>query len=117
MKTKKKKELNTENYLEKVPAICRDLDWTENNGLVTVVQENTGFYNKIAQKFFCTPKVSNIDLDELGSFIWMCIDGKRNLIDIGEMVKEEFGEEAEPLYPRLIKYMQILVEVKYIELS
>lgn len=51
MKTKKKKELNTENYSEKVPAICRDLDWTENNGLVTVVQENTGFYNKIAQKF------------------------------------------------------------------
>ena len=47
----------------------------------------------------------------------MCIDGKRNLIDIGEMVKEEFGEEAEPLYPRLIKSMQILVEVKYIELS
>lgn len=112
----RKKEIKMENYLEKVPAIRRDLDWNENNGLVTVVQKNSGFYNKIAQKFFGTPKESNIDLDELGSFIWLSIDGKRNIIEIGEMLKEEFGEDAEPLYPRLVKFMQVLVDVKYIDL-
>ncbi len=113
----KKKQINEENYLEKVPTISGSLDWIETNGLVTVIQENKGFYNKLAQKFFSTPKVSHIDLDEHGSFIWLCIDGRRNLIEIGEMVKEEFGEDAEPLYPRLIKFMQVLLEVKYIELS
>lgn len=112
----RKKEIKIENYLEKVPAIRGDLDWNESNGLVTVVQKNRGFYNKIAQKFFGTPKESNIDLDELGSFIWLSIDGKRNLIEIGEMLKEEFGEDAEPLYPRLVKFMQVLVDVKYIDL-
>ena len=111
----RKKEIKTANYLEKVPAIRRDLDWNESNGLITVIQKNTGIYNRIAQKFFKTPKESKIDLDETGSFIWLCIDGKRNLIEIGEMLKEKFGEEAEPLYPRLIKFMQILSEVKYIE--
>lgn len=114
---RRKKKINTENYLDKVPAICRDLDWIQTNGLVTVTQENKGFYNKIAQRFFNTPKVSNIDLDEFGSFVWLCIDGKRNLFDIGKMIKEEFGEDAEPLYPRLIRFIQVLLEVKYIELS
>ena len=55
---RKKKEINTENYLDKIPAICGDLDWMENNGLVTVVQENKGFYNRLAQKMFKTPEVS-----------------------------------------------------------
>lgn len=111
----RKREIKEANYLEKVPAIRGDLEWMENNGLVTVVQKNTGIYNRIAQKFFKTPKESNIDLDETGSFIWLCMDGERNLIEIGEMLKERFGEKAEPLYPRLIKFMQILSEVKYIE--
>ena len=112
---RKKKEINTENYLDKIPAICGDLDWMENNGLVTVVQENKGFYNRLAQKMFKTPEVSNIDLDEFRSFVWLSIDGKNTVFDIGGKVKEEFGEEAEPLYPRLIQFLNVLKEVKYIE--
>ncbi|MBR2675155.1 MAG: PqqD family protein [Mogibacterium sp.] len=113
----KKKEKSTENYLDKIPAICRGLGWSENEGIVTIRQENKGFYNKLAQRFFNTPEVSNIDLDEFGSFVWLCIDGRRDLFAIGEMIKEEFGDEAEPLYPRLIKFIQVLLKVKYIELS
>ena len=112
---RKKKEINTENYLDKIPAICGDLDWMENNGFVTVVQENKGFYNRLAQKMFKTPEVSNIDFDEFGSFVWLSIDGKNTVFDIGGKVKEKFGEDVEPLYPRLIQFLNVLKEVKYIE--
>ena len=54
-------------------------------------------------------------LDEFGSFVWLSIDGKNTVFDIGGKVKEEFGEEAEPLYPRLIQFLNVLKEVKYIE--
>ena len=36
------------------------------------------------------------------------IDGKRSVGDIALLVKDKFGKEAEPLYDRLVKYMQIL---------
>ena len=44
----------------------------------------------------------------MGSFIFPLIDGQRTVGDIALLVKAEFGDAAEPLYPRLTKYMQIL---------
>ena len=67
-----------------------------------------GFYAWIAQKFFHRPRVSHIDLDAMGSFIFQRIDGQRTVGAIAELVKVEYGKKAEPLYERLIKYMQIL---------
>ena len=50
----------------------------------------------------------HIDLDAMGSFIFQRIDGQRTVGDIALLVKAEFGQKAEPLYDRLVKYMQIL---------
>ena len=44
----------------------------------------------------------------MGSFIWSLIDGEKTVYDIGEAVKEHFGDECEPLYERLVKYFEIL---------
>ncbi len=106
-----------DNYLDKVPAIARDLDWdiTE-DGIVVVHQKNTGFYAKIAQKFFYTPETSHIRLDEFGSFVWQCIDGESTVFEIGEKVKKEFGEKAEPLYERLSQFIKTLENVHYIRM-
>ena len=59
-------------------------------------------------------KVSEIELDEMGSFVLPLIDGQKSVYDIGISVKEHFGEKAEPLYPRLVKYMEVLRSYKYI---
>ena len=50
----------------------------------------------------------HIDLDEMGSFIFPLIDGERTVGQIAQLVRERFGADAEPLYERLAKYMQIL---------
>jgi hypothetical protein len=105
----------SENYLEKVPARA-DIEWdTDSDGNVTLHIENKGVMNKIAQVLFKKPKVSYIHLDEMGSFIWPLIDGKKDIIKIGESVKEHFGEKAEPLYERLAKYIQTLESYKFIQ--
>ncbi len=109
MKNKQK-----ENYLEKIPA-RPDFKWTlDEEGIVTFEIENTGFFNTIAQKFFKRPRISYIHLDEYGSFIWQIIDGEKNIIELGEEVKNHFGDKADPLYERLAKFFQILDSYGYI---
>jgi len=71
--------------------------------------------NRIAQKLFRKPRISHIHLDEMGSFIWPLLDGEKNIITLGESVKEQFGEKANPLYERLAKYFQILDSYHFIE--
>ncbi len=98
-----------ENYLEFIPAISEKNSWDEDEtGKVTIHMVHRGFYAWIAQKFFHRPRVSHIDLDAMGSFIFQRIDGKCTVGEIAELVKAEFGKDAEPLYDRLVKYMQIL---------
>ena len=55
--------------------------------------------------------------DAQGTFIWPLIDGKRTVTDIAALVKEEFGEAAEPLYPRIIKYFQIVESYHFIKFA
>jgi len=103
------------NYLDYVYNIKEGLVWTvDDEGLVTVDMENKGFTNRLAQKFFGKPAVSHIKLEGMGSFIFQCIDGKRSVYDIGQLVHEKFKEEAEPLYERLSVYMKHLENVKFI---
>ena len=96
------------NYLDFVPVISDRNTWSEENGKVTVHMVNKGFYHMIAQKFFHTPRVSHIALDEYGSFVWSLIDGKRTVGQIADSLKEKYGKKAEPLYERLARFFQIL---------
>jgi len=87
---------------------------TDKKGIVTLEVKNRGFYNRIAQFFFKRPEVSFITLEEFGSFIWNQIDGQKTVMEIGEKVKNQFGEKAEPLYERLGQYMNTLRKCEYI---
>ena len=111
-----KKEIKVENYLEKIPVRNENITWKQDeNGAVTLEIENTGFFNKVAQKFFKKPKISYVHLDENGSFLWPLLDGEKSILTLGALVKEHFGEKAEPLYERLAKYFQILESYKFVE--
>lgn len=113
---KKKKEIISHNYLEKVPSRPAHIAWnSDESGMVTLDIENTGFMNRMAQKLFRKPKVSHIHLDEIGSFVWPLLDGNKNIIELGDLVRERFGDKANPLYERLAKYFQILESYQFIE--
>lgn len=113
---KKKKEVISSNYLEKIPARPAHIKWSADDaGMVTLDIENTGLFNRAAQKLLHKPKVSHVHLDEMGSFIWPLIDGATNIIELGKAVEEHFGENANPLYERLAKYFQILDSYGFIE--
>lgn len=104
-----------ENFLEKVPVLNQGIGWSKDeNGAVILEVENKGVFNRIAQILFKKPKISYIHLEEIGSFLWPIIDGEKDILTLGELVKEHFGEKAEPLYPRLTSYFEILENYKFI---
>lgn len=112
----KKKNIVSENYLERRPIRPERIKWSvDEEGSVTLDIENTGFFNRVAQKLFKKPKVSHVHLDKLGSFVWLLIDGEKDIVALGVLVKERFGQKAEPLYERLAKYFQILESYSFVE--
>ncbi len=108
----------SENYLTRKPRRKEGLSWeTGEDGKVTLAVENKGFFNRLFQLLLKKPKISYIHLDEMGSFLWPLLEGKEDLIALGEKVKEAFGEKAEPLYPRLSQYISILESYGFLTLS
>ena len=104
-----------ENYLEKIPVRAQHISWnTDDDGKVTLEIENKGVFNRVAQKLLKKPKVSHIHLDETGSFIWPLIDGETDIIRLGELLKAEKGDAAEPLYERLSEFFRILESYNFI---
>ncbi len=115
MSMKKRKNIITQNYLDKRPIRADFLTFSENeDGIVTLDIENKGLFNTIAQKLFKKPRISHIHLDAFGSFVWNQIDGERSIFEIGKSVDEHFGEKAHPLYERLAKYFQILESYRFV---
>ncbi len=109
-----KRTMESKNYLDYIPSHT-DLKYeTDTDGTVTLFVENKGLFNKIAQLLLKKPKTSQIHLEYMGSFIWPLIDGKRTIYDIALLVKEQYGDKAEPLYNRLVQYMRNLEDYGFI---
>lgn len=111
-----KKKENAENYLEKIPKREETISWTtDESGKVTLEIENKGVFNRLAQKFLKKPRISYVHLDDFGSYIWPLLDGEKDIVSLGKLVEEEFGEKASPLYERLVKFFQILESYHFIK--
>ena len=99
----------SQNYLDIAPMRNDKFKWSfDADGVVVLEVENKGVFNRIAQKLLKKPPVTFVHLDKMGTFLWPLLDGKLTVSELGEKVKAEFGDEAEPLYERLVKYFQIL---------
>ena len=104
--------------LDFVPVKSDRVSWCCNeSGSVTLKVKNTGICNTICQKLFSSPKTSRIALDNIGSYVWLLIDGRRSLEQIGSEINSSIGEDAYPVYERLIKYIGILKENKMIKIK
>ncbi|NJE30264.1 PqqD family protein [Thermococcus sp. 18S1] len=56
-----------------------------------------------------------IELDEIGAYAWELCDGRRTVKEIGKALKARFGEDAEPLYERLVTFLFELAKRYLIE--
>lgn len=110
------KEKSFEECLNYIPVPSRKIEYVIQEGQVVILQENKGLFNVIAQKLFKKPRISQIHLDEFGNFIWPMLDGHTNIGMIANAIKEKYGEKAEPLYPRVFKYFDILYSYGFVDM-
>ena len=104
-----------DNFLDYVPVISDKHKWeADEEGNVTIFIENKGIFNWLAQKLLKKPKVSQLHFERFGSYIFPLIDGKTSIYEIGQKVKVHFGDEAEPLYPRLTEYIKMLHDYGFV---
>lgn len=100
------------------PVRSDEIAWSaDENGIVTLDIENKGVFNRIFQLILKKPKVSHIHLDELGSFVWKSIDGEKSVEQLCELMESELGEKASPAGERLVKFLEILREYKFISMN
>lgn len=110
-----KKKKQQKNYLDLIPERSSALTWSsDEEGMIVLEVENTGAFNRAAQKLFKKPKVTKVHMEKYGSFLWPLIDGEKTVMELADMQKAEFGDEVEPLYPRVVKYMQIMESYHFI---
>lgn len=96
-----------DNFLLYVPHIKHET-WEEKKGSIYLIFYHDHPIQKLANWLVKKPNKSDIKLDELGSLVWKSIDGTRNVFEIGELVREKFGESCEPLYDRLVVFLRYL---------
>lgn len=89
----------------------------DNNGIVIISEKQNHWVQNMFRKMkIKIPPYKNIELDEYGSYVFLQIDGKRNIEEIGQCLEKQFGNNVNPLYERLIMFMNhIDVNCNYIE--
>ncbi len=112
--SERRKILKGANYLELTPLRLKKEEISEEN-LVTILIPK--FQNKFAVRFInpnLKSPVIRLKLDELGSAVWLLIDGKRTVDKIGQLLLEKFGNKIEPVNERLTKFLTGLYEQRFI---
>lgn len=113
----RRKILRKANYLDLTPVRISDHEIRE-DGKVNILLPR--FKNKIALRMFKPPKKSNyipIKLDEIGSAIWLLIDGKLRVMEICEKIKTLYPDKMQLLEEnekRVTQFLSLLYQQRYI---
>jgi hypothetical protein len=106
-RTSKKESINP---IEVVFKLMDRIRLTEDeSGIVTLWQPQDHKIQKLLRRLkLKIPEYTTLTLDEYGSFVIKQINGANTIEVIGVQLTEKFGSDVEPLYERLIPYMEYL---------
>ena len=109
---------NNEDVLNIIFKISDNLEYeVDKDSIVTILKKQDHKIQKFFRKIkFKIPEYEKISLDKYGSYVFLQIDGKKTVKDIGENLETKYGDEAHPLYERLLLFLNhIEVNCHYIE--
>jgi len=98
--------------------VCDNVNYKiDDNGIVTILEKQDHKIQKFFRKLrFKIPLYKEITFDEISSEVFTQIDGIKTVKEIGEYLEVKFGEKVNPLYERLLTFLNhIYVNCNYIE--
>lgn len=104
------------NPLKAVFKLSERIKLTEDEtGIATLWQpQDHKIQNLLRRLKFKIPEYSKLTLDEYGSFVIKQMDGIATVETIGVHLNEKFGSSVEPLYERLIPYIDYLEKNRHL---
>ncbi|GFZ33062.1 hypothetical protein CSC2_35880 [Clostridium zeae] len=109
---------NNEDVLNIIYKISDSIEFeVDNESIVTImIKQDHKVQNFFRKLKFRIPEHKKLSLDEYGSWIFLQIDGKKNVKAIGESLEEKYGDKVHPLYERLLLFLNhIDTNCHYIE--
>ncbi|MGL4730218.1 MAG: PqqD family protein [Clostridium sp.] len=109
---------NNEEVLNIIFRISDNLEYevAKDNSVTILEKQDHKVQNFFRKLKFKIPQYRKISLDEFGSYVFLQIDGKKTIKDIGENLKSKYGDKVNPLYERLLLFLNhIDVNCKYIQ--
>lgn len=110
---------NNEEVLNIIFKISDSLEYeVDKDENVTILEKQDHKIQRFFRKLkFRIPEYKKISLDEYGSCVFLLIDGKKTVKDIGESLEVKYGDKAHPLYERLLLFLNhIEVNCQYIKI-
>lgn len=98
--------------------ICDNIEYeVDENGIVTILEKQDHkiqrFFRKLKVKI---PMYKKITFDKYSSEVFLQINRTNTVKEIGEDLEKKFGEKVQPLYERLLVFLNhIYINCKYIE--
>ena len=114
MKSPKKEQGTTLNLLELVPKRNLQFEMKDEEIVILLVPK---FRNRMFTRWVLPrmkKKFFHVKLDAYGSFIWNHCDGTRRVEEIWDLMKRRFGDDFDPTYGRIQRFIQTLLNDKFI---
>lgn len=101
---------NNDEALDVVYKVSDKLEYeVDDNNIVTLLEKQNhkiqSFFRKLRFKI---PEYRRTTMDEFGSFVFLQIDGKKTVREIGQALEAQFGEKVHPLYERLLLFLNTM---------
>ncbi len=99
--------------------ICDNVNYTiDKNGVVTLLEKQDHKIQKILRKLkFNIPMYKEIELDEYCSTVFIMLNGKNTVEEVGKNLDLKYGNKIHPLYERLLLFINhIYTDCNYIEM-
>jgi len=112
---KKTNGQNGENLLDLIPV--HSVEWEKNGETNTITLKKLKFQNTYLRKNLL-PRLKNpyfrINLDKIGSHVWLTIDGRRSVLQIADNLAKTFGSDVDPVYERVGQFIRSLEKSSFI---
>lgn len=92
----------------------RECEYKVNSDKVTIIYDKfeKTFLDKIIKNK--KKRIAKIDLDKIGSFVWLNCNGKKKVFEIIEETEQAFGDKEEKIKERAILFLNQLAQKKFI---
>ncbi|MED1662566.1 PqqD family protein [Brevibacillus laterosporus] len=78
------------------------------DGISTIIIPRDSWLERLSVRYLRQPAAFRIKLDVLGSYVIARCTGTYTVAEIAEEIRQEFGEQAEPVLPRLSRFFQMI---------